>query len=159
VPDAFGNGGFAILNHQNVVVVPGAPAQGRPGKVAIRPFGGSAYDGAHYCAADWHTILLADIEAGPRQDAAALIDDQRYVFALDGVAQTTSRTAIKRFNNADLFDLGDAYYAQWGRIVAPSELGPGVHTLDVVGTNAAGDPLYTDGITFYVDAPGTGACL
>jgi hypothetical protein len=160
VLEAFGNGGWAVLNHSKTGYSPGAAAQGRPGQVAIRPFGGSPFDGARYCASDWHTILLADIEFGPRRDAAAFIDDQRYTFTLDGVVQATSRTAIKRFLNPALFGIDDdLYYAQWGRVVAPSELAPGVHTLDVVGTTAAGDPLFADGITFYVDAAGTGACL
>jgi hypothetical protein len=59
-----------------------------------------------------------------------------------------------------MFGLTDAYYSQFGRVMAPSELAVGAHSLTVIYTNAAGTIIYgTDGITFFVDAAGSGACL
>ncbi len=157
VLNAFGNGGLAVLLHSKTAQ--GAPAQGVAGKVGIRPFADSPFDGAHYCELDWHTILIADIEEGPRQEAAAIIADQSYAFTLDGASIPVTQTPVKRFLNPGVFGLDDAYYSQWGRVMAPSELTPGQHTLDVTGTNAAGDVVYTDGITFFVDPAGSGTCL
>src|SRR5689334_15229963 len=95
VLNAFGNGGWAVLNHSPAAV--GSPAQGLPGPVAIRPFSGTPFDGAHYCALDWHTILIADFEDGPYRAAAAIIADQRVSFTLDGAALATTQTPVKRF--------------------------------------------------------------
>jgi hypothetical protein len=157
VLNAFGNGGWAVLLHSKVAV--GAPAGGTAGAAAIRPFSGTPFDGAHYCALDWHTIVLADIEPGPRQSAAATIADLAVRFTLDGAPLATTQTAVERFLNPENFGLTDAYYSQWGRVMAPSDLTVGTHTLAVDETNAAGTIDYgSDGITFYVDPPASGAC-
>jgi hypothetical protein len=59
VLNAFGNGGWAVINHSDVA---------RRGRVdqqmQIRPF--DFFDGRHYCALYWHTIVFADIEGGDR---------------------------------------------------------------------------------------------
>ena len=157
VLDAFGNGGWAVLLHSKVAA--GAPADGIFGGAAIRPFSGTPFDGAHYCALDWHSIVLADIESGPHQAAAAAIADLAVHFTLDGLPLATTQTPVKRFLNPEQFGLTEAYYSQFGRIMAPSDLAVGAHTLAEDETNAAGTIDYgSDGITFYVDAPSTGAC-
>jgi hypothetical protein len=157
VLDAFGNGGWAVLLHSKVAA--GAPAGGIVGAAAIRPFSGTPFNGAHYCALDWHTIVLADIEPGPHQAAAAAIADLAVHFTLDGAPLATTQTPVKRFLNPEQFGLTDAYYSQFGRVMAPSELAVGTHTLAEDETNAAGTIDYgSDGITFYVDAPATGVC-
>jgi len=77
---------------------------------------------------------------------------------LDGVPLGLEQTAVKRFLRVGASP--EAYDSQWGLVMAPSDLTVGSHTLDVVATNAAGTVVeYADGITFFVDAPGTGACL
>jgi hypothetical protein len=124
--------------------------------VAIKPFSGTPFDGAHYCALDWHAILLSDFEDGPQQAAAAVLADIDYRFTLDGSALSVKHTAVKRFLR--LGASADLFYSQWGRIMAPSDLAPGTHTLGVVGSDL-GSVFYSDGITFSVDAAGTGACL
>jgi hypothetical protein len=152
--EAFGNGGWGVLLHSKTAL--GAPANGIFGRVAIKPFSGTPFDGAHYCALDWHAILLSDFEDGPQQAAAAVLADIDYRFTLDGSALSVKHTAVKR-----LLRLGasaDLFYSQWGRIMAPSDLAPGTHTLGVVGSDL-GSVFYSDGITFSVDAAGTGACL
>ncbi|MFL5909831.1 MAG: hypothetical protein ACJ768_04595 [Gaiellaceae bacterium] len=153
--EAFGSGGWGVLLHSKVAL--GAPANGIFGRVAIKPFSATPFDGAHYCALDWHAILLADFEDGPQQAAAAVLANMDYRFTLDGSPLPVTRTAVKRFlrfgASADLF------YSQWGRVMAPSDLAPGAHALGVVGSDLAGNVFGTDAITFYVDAAGTGACL
>src|SRR2546423_1807216 len=78
--EAFGNGGFAVLKHSQVVEA--APADQTGSQGAIRPF--KPWDGLHLCALDWHVILVADIEAGPQQDAEAIMAGITFTFQLDG---------------------------------------------------------------------------
>jgi hypothetical protein len=154
VLNAFGSGGWAIRNHSPTVM--GAPA-GIPGEVAIKPIAGSPFDGAHYCALDWHTIVIAHFEDGPLQAAEAMIDSYPISLILDGTPQVLTQTPVKRF----LADGGSAnvFYRQWGRILAPSDMAPGTHTLGLVVTDTTGAVVETDGITFSVDPDGQGACL
>ena len=64
-------------------------------------------------------------------------------FTLDGAPLATTQTAVKRFLGST-----DSYYSQWGRVMAPSDLAVGPHSLSVVITNAAGTLVYyTGGIT------------
>ena len=155
VLNAFGNGGWAVLNHSEVAQ--GAPSQGLlDSKVAIRPL--PPFEGAHYCELDWHTIVLVDIEEGPAKVARAFIADIDMDFTLDGSPLAVTRTAVKPFLNAAALDLDSAYYSQWGRVMAPSELAVGNHTLEVL-LSYPGETPFLLGITFYVDAAGTGACL
>jgi len=160
VLQAFGTGGVTILKHSKVVegVPEGAPSQGGLGsRVAIRPFG--QWDGSHFCELDWHTILVADIEpideTFTRQDAKAFIEQVAVNFTLDGAQLPVSRTATKRFNNPEFFGVEDAVYAQWGRVMSPSDLSVGPHTLSLEFGGLEPDPA----ITFFIDQAGTGACL
>ncbi|HST84361.1 MAG TPA: hypothetical protein VLL08_21670 [Kineosporiaceae bacterium] len=162
---AFGNGGWAILNHHDVDFGDfaeglGAPADGEV-KAAIRPFSGTLWDGRHFCAEDWHVILIAWIEGGDAsfdmQDAKAIMNPVTIEFVLDGASLPTERTAIKRFLAPERFDMAEAYYFQQGAVLSPSALAVGSHTLAETDTSIYG--TFTDQITFYIDAPGTGACL
>ena len=113
VLNAFGNGGLAIRNHHTVS--PGAPAD-IDLRASIRPFSGSPWDGRHFCAEDWHVILIAWIEGGDKsftmQDAIALMNPVTIGFVLDGAALPTERTSIKRFLEPERFGLEEAYYFQ-----------------------------------------------
>jgi hypothetical protein len=146
--EAFDNGGWAIVNHNPTQM--GAPSEANL-RGAIRPLAGSQWDGRHFCALDWHVILLADIEDTKAQAEASAMD-----FTLDGAPLASSRTAVKRY-------LGQgAQPALWsvidGAIMSPSDLAVGVHTVSV-------DAVFADGfefasqITIFIDAVGTGACL
>src|SRR5215467_9046389 len=86
---AFGNGGWAVLNHNPTQI--GAPADAQF-RGSIRPFAGSPWDGRHFCALDWHDILFEDGEDTKAQAEASSID-----FVLDGAPQASNRTAAKRF--------------------------------------------------------------
>jgi hypothetical protein len=157
--EAFGGGGRSVLQHSTVAQ--GAPADLHGSHGAIRPFAGSPWDGAHFCEQDWHVILIADIEGGDhsfkRQDAERIMQGLEISFTLDGNPLPTTRTAIKRFLNPELFGLQTAYYFQQGRIQSPTDLSIGSHQLEVAMSDASGQ-LFQDGITFFIDAAGTGAC-
>ena len=160
VPNAFGGGGRAVLLHSKTAE--GAPADFFGSHGSVRPFAGSPWDGAHFCAEDWHVILIADIEGGgasfKQQDAERIMNVLNVSFTLDGAALPATRTAIKRFLNPGPFGLQVAYYFQQGQVMAPADLSIGTHRLDVTITDASGQPTFQDGITFVIDPPGTGAC-
>jgi hypothetical protein len=151
VLQAFGGAGFAVRLHHEATE--GAPADPHD-RVSIRPF--EPWNNRHFCELDWHTILIADIEGGDQgyteQDAKDIIDQMTVALTLDGAPLQVERTAVKRFLNPDRFDLEVAYYAQWGRVMAPDDLAVGQHTLSVVSGDFQGD------ITFFIDAAGTGVC-
>ncbi|SRR6266487_1711335 len=156
VLNAFGNGGWAVINHSDVARRGVVDKQ-----IQIRPF--DFFDGRHYCAPDWHTIAIADIEGGDRpftrQQAEALIADLAVQFTLDGAPLAISQTAVKRFLNPQLFALQAAFYSQWGRVMQPSDLAVGEHALSVRMTNASGSQIYFENtINFFMDAEGTGVC-
>jgi hypothetical protein len=158
--EAFGNGGRAVLQHSRVAEA--APADDAGTRGSIRPFAGSPWDGAAFCADDWHVILIADIEGGDRtfsrQDAERIMAGLRIEFTLDGRPLETTRTAIRRFLDPDGFGLETGYYFQQGRIMAPADLTVGQHRLSVDIDDAAGQQNFHDEINFTVDAPGSGAC-
>lgn len=158
--EAFGNGGRAVLQHSRVAQ--GAPADDVGSRGSIRPFSGSPWDGAAFCADDWHVILIADIEGGDRsfrrQDAERIMDGLTVSFTLDGNPLETTRTAIRRFLDPAGFELEEGYYFQQGRVMAPTDLSVGQHRLTVDISDSAGQQNFHDAITFTIDASGTGAC-
>jgi hypothetical protein len=161
VLNAFGGGGRAVLFHSSTAQ--GAPADFFGSHGSIRPFAGSPWDGAHFCAEDWHVILMADIEGGDasfkRNDAERIMNGLDISFTLDGTLLPTTRTAIKRFSNPEQFGLQVAYYFQQGQIMSPTDLSIGNHRLEVTLVDASGQQSFQDGITFFIDAPGTGVCV
>jgi hypothetical protein len=159
---AFGSGGRVIL--RNGQTVEAAPADFLGTHGSIRPFPNSAWDGAHFCAEDWHVILIGQIEGGDasftRQQAATLLDPITNSFTLDGVPLETTRTPISRFLNPQGFGLEEAYYFQEGRVMSPDDLSVGQHQLSVTCVDStSGSQIFSGSITFFVDAAGTGACL
>ena len=118
-------------------------------------------DGQHYCAEDWHVILLAIIIGGDasftRAEAEAILNTVMLSFALDGVPLSTTRTTVKPFLNPEFLDEEKAYAFQEGRIMAPTDISVGSHQL-VVTVSEPGFPTEVLEITF-IDAPGTGVCL
>lgn len=154
VLQAFGNGGWTILLHAQVVE--GAPYDGVvQGLATIKPF--KPFNNKHYCELDWHTLLLGDIEPGPLSAAEATISQMDVAFAVDGAPVSTVATAIKPFAAAELFGLETAYIRQWGHIFAPADLRPGRHSVSVVQTLPE-DEVFRNTIAIVVDAAGTGVC-
>jgi hypothetical protein len=141
----------------------GAPADFFGSHGSIRRFAGSPWDGAHFCAADWHVILIADFEGGDASfkhaDAERIMNALEVSFTLDGTALPATRTAIKRFLNPEQFGLEAAYYFQQDQIMSPADLSIGSHRLEVTMLDAPGQQSFQDGITFVIDPPGTGACV
>jgi hypothetical protein len=151
------NGGWAVLLHSPTGQ--GAPFAAQE-RGAIRPL--AVADGRHFCAEDWHVILLGLIFGGDasftRQDAVAIANAVTVSFTLDGAPLPTTRTAIKPFLGAEEFGLEKGYGFQQGRIMAPTDLSVGSHQL-VVTVSEPGFPTDVGEITFFIDAPGTGTCL
>jgi hypothetical protein len=157
--ESFGNGGWAIRRHSQVLE--GAPADGLVGSLAtIRP--NPVFDGAHYCALDWHVIVLAIFDGGDAsytaQDFEAFRATVSNVYTLDGQLLEIDQTATKRFlRSLTAQDITTAYYFQEGTVLAPEALSVGAHTLTGDFSDVYGTGQIT--ISFIVDAPGTGACL
>ena len=79
-------------------------------------------------------------------------------FTLDGAVLPTTRTAIKRFLAPELAGVQVANYFNQGRIMSPADLSIGIHQLEATASDPSGQ-TFQDEITFFIDAPGTGACV
>ena len=167
VLQAFGGAG-RIIRRQGVVEF-GTPADPEL-RASIRPFSNPnlPFDQRHYCEEDWHVILVAEIWGGDgsfsRQDAENELSQVTHTFTLDGTPiSDTTRTAIRNFADpgpfAAQFGLvwDKAFFFQEGRVLSPAELSVGQHTLSYTAVSPAGQDQ--DGITFFIDPAGQGACL
>jgi len=162
VLNAFGTGGRVILANGHTAEA--APADFLGSHGSIRPFQGSAWDGRHFCAEDWHVILVAWFDGGDasfdHQRAEAALDPVTISFTLDGAALATTRTAIKPFHDPPpAYGFERAWYFQVGKVMAPGDLSVGQHQLAARFTDPTSGMDESDGITFFIDAAGTGACL
>jgi hypothetical protein len=163
VLNAFGGAGKVIRRHG--VVQFGTPADPEL-RATIRPFSektfpDSPFNGRHYCADDWHVIVVAEIDGGDHsysiQDANAALNPLTLTFTLDGAELPTTRTPIKRFDPGPHLDgMEVAYFFQQGAVLSPSDLTVGSHSLSY--TERAPGWEYQDAITFVIDPPGHGAC-
>ena len=140
VLNAFGTGGRVIL--ANGQTVEASPADNKGTHGSIRPFAGSPWDGRHFCAEDWHVILVAWFDGGDetfdRQRAEEVIAPVTISFTLDRQPLETTRTPIKPFHDPPPdFGFERAWYFQQGRIMPPDDplLGVGEHQLSVAFTN------------------------
>jgi len=124
--------------------------------VALPPF--ASFDGKHYCADDHVLSALAwyNTTADNYQDAKASLDTVTQTIIIDGQPYDTIRTPVRRAEQSTFG--GVVHGFSEGVILAPGDLSPGMHSLDV--------PVYFDGvlivtlsISFYIDASGTGVCL
>jgi hypothetical protein len=77
---------------------------------------------------------------------------------LNGAPLATTRTAIQRFLLPEGSELEKAYAFSEGRIMAPTDLSVGSHTLSVT-ISEPGAPTKVLTSTFVIDGPGTGTCL
>ncbi len=121
-----------VLQHSTTIM--GAPAGGLLGATAVRPFG--PFDGHHYCVLDWHVALIAWIDGGDksftRQDAEASLGPIVNTFWIDGATVATTRTPIKWYlRDLSFIGITEAYWFQEGRVLSPSDLSVGTHTLRV----------------------------
>jgi hypothetical protein len=160
--EAFDNGGWAVRLHAGSLE--GAPADFLPDSLArISP--NPPWDGRHFCSLDWHVITLAIFdgnaagESRTNQEIREFLSQIDVIFTLDGAPLDTMRTAIKRFLNPERFGLVDGYWFAEGQVMAPTDLSVGQHTLQATVLVPGEEPDVSDPITFFIDAPGTGACL
>jgi hypothetical protein len=127
----------------------------------IKPLSGSPWDGRHYCALDWHTVVIAILEGGDatftKKDAAAIFSAISISFVLNGVPLASERTNIKAYPDPSQLGFVEVYYVQQGRVLSPSDLAVGQHALSMTITTPTSTEVST--ITFFIDAAGTGACL
>jgi hypothetical protein len=132
-------------------------------RVRISPFQGSVWDGRHFCVEDWHVIMVTWVEGGDasftKQEAESRLNSVTFSFVLNGLPLATTRTKVVRFRHPELVGPGVvvAYAFSEGRIMAPSELSVGLHTVAFTATFPGGSE--GSQITFSIDAAGTGACL
>jgi hypothetical protein len=158
VLNAFPNAGRII--RRNEVVRFNTPADPEL-RATIRPFSfpGSPFNGRHYCVEDWHVIVVAYIAGGDQsfseQDATAELNPITLTFTLDGAELPTSRGPIKRF--LDPAPEEKAFFFQQGALLSPSDLSAGSHSVSFTEVSPIGQ--FQDGITFFIDPPGQGACL
>jgi hypothetical protein len=135
----------------------GAPVEN---PAVIRPLAGSPWDGRHFCAEDWHTVLVAVVEGGDasftKTDAAVILDAISVAFTLDGSPLASERTRIKSVPDPSGFGV-NAYFFNQGRVLSPDKLSVGQHELSMRFIDSSG--TFDETITFFIDAAGTGACL
>ena len=161
VLNAFGTGGRVIL--ANGQTVEASPADDKGTHGSIRPFAGSPWDGRHFCAEDWHVILVAWFDGGDRdtfnrQRAEEIIAPVTISFTLDGEPLETTRTPIKIFHNPPFGAFEEAWGFQEGKIMSPDDLSVGQHELSVTFTNTPPGEEGSDQITFFIDPAGSDAC-
>jgi hypothetical protein len=162
VLNAFGTGGRVILANGRTVEASPADDKGTHG--SIRPFPGSAWDGRHFCAEDWHVILVAWFDGGDgnfdRQRAEEAIAPVTISFTLDGQPLETTRTPIQPFlRPPPQFGFERAWYFQQGRIMSPDDLSVGEHQVSYTLANTPNpSESGTEGITFFIDPAGSDAC-
>ena len=137
--NAAGTGGRIILLRKGETAE-AAPADFVGSHGSIRPFQGSPWDGRHFCAEDWHVILVAGIDGGDasfrREQAVASASQTTFDFTLDGAPLATNRTAIRRLLSPETIKVPQgvekfkvAYFFQEGRIMSPEDLSVGQHEL------------------------------
>ena len=144
----------------------GLRSQGAPAdpdrKVTIKPF--EEKDVSHYCAEDWHAILLG-LGVDEEHEGVTSVGEAKKLFAptvmtfvLDGKPFETTRLPVRpllRDPPVKVFVLVQ------GRVVGSDELAVGSHTLSVTVENDP-DPEFSETYTytsqFFFDAAGTGAC-
>ena len=149
--------GVVVTDHAGVVR--GAPAD-IDLRATIKPYADSDWDGRHFCAEDWHVLVVAWFAAIDESHTAQQVKDELAAttiqLVLDGMEVDTERTAIRPMKQPEE-DEAEGFFFQQGKIVAPGELSVGTHTLAFTATFPGGSE--GSQITFSIDAAGTGACL
>ncbi len=162
VMQASGGGGWAVRLHRGTIK--GSPGAFTPAdRVRIAPIPG-VFDDIHYCSLDWHVIALNEFdgnlpgESRTPSEIAASLATTADLLSVDGAPLDTVRTSVRRFLNPDRYGAVDLYYYTTGRVMAPTDLTVGAHTLRDVFL-ISGVVADTAEVTFYIDAPSEGACL
>ncbi len=120
-----------------------------------------SFNGAHYCAADWHDMFYYSEESIDPTNPLLLtkqavkndLQANTASIAVDGSPLTLKSLPVKP-------EVGtpDTYYIVIGTTVSPDTLPAGTYTATLVGNDPASGPLAFT-VTFTMDASGTGSCL
>jgi hypothetical protein len=163
--EEFAGAGKLIRSKANVNVELGTPAD-LNFRASIRPYSDPTFNGRHYCAEDWHVILVTYFSGNSgnssftHQDAENELDPLVITITLDGEVLVTERTSVKRCPTTVFFppeyEITEAYFIQEGRLMAPDELSVGTHSLSYTAVGL--DVNDADSMTFVIDPPGAGAC-
>jgi hypothetical protein len=92
-----------------------------------------------------------------KKDAAVILDAISVAFTLDGSPLASERTRIKSVPDPSRCGFCQRLFFNQGRVLSPDELAVGQHELSVRIIDSSG--TFDEGITFFIDAAGTGACL
>jgi hypothetical protein len=157
--DANQNGGAAILVHSGKHV--GPASNDASSGIRISGF----VDGRHYCSLDWHVIAVTLFDGNfpgetrtPHELAAELSGFSETIY-VDGVRLDTVVTPAKPSLDPEALGLVNAFWFTTGRVLAPSDLAVGTHTLATEERDAAGNIIFPSNVTFVIDPAGVGACL
>ena len=159
ISKAFLGGGLAVRYIASNVAEDVAAPQDLIGPCVIRA--ASQFDNLHFCANDWHVIDASMYAFGPTRtfhyrDAKSVLDATPVSFTLDGQPLATTRTAVTAANVPANFPPGNiAFGVSDTRVMSPSDLAVGAHTLTVV---TGGSDPFTATITFFIDPSGSGSC-
>lgn len=115
---------------------------------AILPIFSPMLTDLRYCVEDYHLIMLAWFGAS-HEGVSNFADSLEQTFIVDGQVLATERTPVAR-------RIPSGFGFNEGAILAPDDLDVGPHTLEWQAIMPTGS--LTDSFTFYIDAPGTGAC-
>jgi hypothetical protein len=154
VYNAFAGRGAIILHSPTL--------QGAPDTqhVRIGPFG--AANGQHFCSLDWHVLGVNIVEfPGSYADMSALLNQLVVEITLDGAPFPLLDAPVKRADPQyalATFGSAAAWFKPFGGLLAPDALAVGTHTTSIVLTDPSTGEVDTGSATFFIDAPGTGAC-
>jgi len=151
VYNAIGGRG-AIIVHSTLMGAPDSQL------VRITPFANNR----HYCSLDWHVVGINLGDFGPRQAAAAALDPFVVTNLVDGTQIPFSPAALKPDDPQHAlitFGSSDVWFRAYATVVSPDALSVGAHTIEVIAVNPVTGEIIDATNTFYIDAPGTGACL
>lgn len=152
---AFNNGGWAIRLQPGIIE--GSPSDFLVGSLARIA---TTANNRHYCALDWHVILVSTVEgnlpgeSSTNQEIFADLEARVVTILLDGVALDVTRTQPKRTTNPEFRSFYEAFFVNTGRVMAPDEISVGQHSLVAIGSIQG----VISSIVFHIDAAGTGVC-
>ena len=152
-------GGSAILVHSGKAVGPAAnrSADG----IRITGF----IDGLHYCSLDWHVISVTlsdgNFPGGTRtsREIATDLSALSETIYVDGVRLDSGLTAVKPLVDPAVYGLVNGFWFTTGRVMAPSDLTIGPHSLATELRDAAGTIVLSSNVTFVIDSADVGACV
>lgn len=121
-----------------------------------------AANGRHFCSLDWHVLGVNISEvAGGHAELSALLNQLDVRITLDGAPFPLLAAAVKRADPQfalAMFGSADAWGKMFGGLLAPDALSVGTHTTSILFSDPSTGEVDTGSATFFIDAPGTGAC-